>query len=305
MRHSSIQQMLSLTAAQLDEYDRVGAVTVDAGLTRAELARAEAAFDRLCAFNDLGVPAGQYSPDHRYRVGGGGTAYTQPLLDVLQHPNLEQVAKQVLRAGDVHFFQTAATASYPEPLSAAGKNATRPHFHIDTQMSLADFEATPRRTVGMMWLWLTDVTPTRAPLMFHPGSHRTIATTWDAQLRPLLPRVQGVAAQDSLLSHLVPHLQPATPVLAKAGQMTILTTGLLHSASPNHDPSGVRKVFLTTFTAAGVTMGGPPNQLEGKVTFDSWLLPRLRPERRHLIPTAKGTETDTAKAAVGSWPSKL
>ena len=50
--------MLVLTAAQLDEYDRVGAVTVDAGLTRAELARAEAAFDRLCAFNISQVTAG-------------------------------------------------------------------------------------------------------------------------------------------------------------------------------------------------------------------------------------------------------
>jgi hypothetical protein len=111
-----------------------------------------------------------YHPSHVYRVGPrrGGTEYTQPLLDVLQHPFWEQAAKAVLRAERVYFFQTAATASYFEPPSAI-ENSTALRYHIDTQMALTDFEATPRRTIAMLWLWLSDVTPLRAPLMAHPG----------------------------------------------------------------------------------------------------------------------------------------
>ena len=55
-----------LSTAQLEEHDRLGAVTVDApGLSSIELAQAIEAFDSLCAFDDLGVSDGQYSPDHR------------------------------------------------------------------------------------------------------------------------------------------------------------------------------------------------------------------------------------------------
>jgi hypothetical protein len=53
-------------------------------------------------------------------------------------------------------------------------------------------------------------------------------------------------------------------------------------------------VLLTTFTADGVEMGGPPSQLERKTAFDAQLRPRLRPACRHLVPLARGCEQISA-----------
>jgi ectoine hydroxylase-related dioxygenase (phytanoyl-CoA dioxygenase family) len=290
--------MTVLTAEQLRCYDEHGAVTVD-WLTAEELAQAATAFDEMCPFD------AEAEPKSRYRVGprGNKNRLPQALLDVLQEEKMEAAARAVLRCDRVHFFQTAATASYPQP----PEFEIQKRFHIDTQMSLADWEATPRRTICHAWLWLADVTEDRAPIIVHPGSHRVIASEWskDDDLCAQLPRVHGVDASHPTIQGLLQsgELAPAEPVLARAGQITFLSTGMLHSASANRDPTSARKIFLTTFTASSVHMVLPTAQLQSKQEFDSWLRLRLRPERRHLI--AAGQLSTTAATATTAPSSRL
>ena len=268
-----------LTPEQLHRYDKHGAVTVDF-LDAEELASAAAAFDAVCPFD------ADAEPRARYRVGprGDENRPSQILLDILQGERLEEAARAVLRSDSVRFFQTAATASYPQP----PEFQTQMRWHLDTQMSLEDWEATPRRTICHAWLWLSDVTPDRAPITIHPGSHRVIASEWskDPALCARLPRVHGVDTSDPTIERLLGagQLAPAEPVLARAGQVTFLSTGMLHSASANRDPDSARKIFLVTFTADSVHVGLPHSQQQAKREFDAWLRPRLRPERRYLIP---------------------
>jgi len=129
-------------------------------------------------------------------------------------------------------------------------------------------------------LWLSDVTETRAPLMYRPGSHRLLASHWEQAPDPggRLPRVQGVSMAD------LPDLafKEPQPLLARAGQVTVLTTAMVHGASVNLDRLP-RKALIVTFTATGVTVELPPAQQETKDAYEERLALLLRPERRHIL----------------------
>jgi hypothetical protein len=130
------------------------------------------------------------------------------------------------------------------------------------------------------FLWLTDVTERRAPLMLRPGSHLLIAAERerDPALRGASPAVAGVSlAQLPAL----PYADPI-PLTARAGQVSVLTTATVHGASTNIDTEP-RRVMVITFTAAGVEIVLPPAGTEQKRAYDQELRRRLRPDRAHIV----------------------
>ena len=129
----------------------------------------------------------------------------------------------------------------------------------------------------------------RAPLTVYPGSHRAHFDAWEEQLsngdldRRALPRIVGCRA-----AQLPTPQREAVPCEAKQGQVTILTTAVLHSASDNSDTQP-RLVLNPSFTAVGVTIALPPPQAEKKVEFDALANRVLRPGIR---PTAGSVIAD-------------
>lgn len=133
------------------------------------------------------------------------------------------------------------------------------------------------------FLWLTDVSELQAPLTYFPGSHHQLSSFWAKlpQLQGWMPRIHGVSREQ--LQQAGESIQ-GTPSLAtaRAGQATILTTGMLHSASTNFD-SSERRVLVITFTPDVVAVGLPKKQAEAKRRYDALLRAHLRPERRHIV----------------------
>ena len=256
-----------ITEQEIQQFSDLGAVTIDTPLTQQQLTAASDVFDRL-------LPGPGEKP--RYRVSTTCTFYDPELLDIIQHPFFEEVAKRVLRADEVRFFQTAIVTTYPAPNTPFSFDQ-----HVDVQYCLSDLDATPRRMVCSYFLWIKDVTEKRAPLMYRPGSHRLIARERENQpeLKGSLPLVAGVSLPK------LPQLDytEAIPVVARAGQTTVLTTAMVHGASINVD-TVPRKAMVITFTAADVEVGLPQNQAETKRAYDRELKRRLRPERAHIVP---------------------
>ena len=190
---------------------------------------------------------------------------------IIQHPFFEEVAKRALRADEIRFFQTAIVTTYPSP------NVPFNFYqHVDVQYCLSNLDATPRYMVCTFFVWIDDVTAERAPLMYRPGSHRLLAKYREDQpeLKGSVPLVGGVMLDG------LPALDytEAIPVVARAGQATVLTTGMVHGASTNVD-TVPRKAMVITFTAAGVEI-----EADTKRAYDRELKKRLRPERVHIVP---------------------
>lgn len=245
-------------------------MTIDTPLTAAQIAVASAALDRLLPFQAL-----EPGLRPRYRVSRTCDFFDEELLEILQHPFFEEVARRALQADQVRFFQTAIVTAYPEP-----DTPFRFEQHVDIQYSLSDLTAVPRRMICSYFLWISDVNEHRAPMMYRPGSHWLIARARarDPGLRESIPQVAGVSlAQLPALDYAEP-----IPLVARAGQVSVLTTGMVHGASVNVD-TVPRKGMVITFTAAGVEIGLPPDQAAQKREYDRELWRRLRPERRHIV----------------------
>jgi Phytanoyl-CoA dioxygenase (PhyH) len=255
--------------APVQEFMEQGAATIDTPLAAAEVGAAVEALDRLLPFRP---PAPGEKP--RYRVSQTCSYHEPALLDVIQHPFFEEVAKHVLNADALRFFQTAIVTAYPEP-----DTPWRFEQHVDIQYRLSDFHAAPRRVICSYFLWLTDVNERRAPMMFRPGSHLLLA---EENERRASPNDVGVVRPRRIEE--LPALDYAGPVplLARAGQVSVLTTAAVHGASVNVDDQP-RKGMVLTFVADGVEIGLPDDQRAQKRRYDAALRPLLRPERRHIV----------------------
>src|SRR5262249_42241660 len=147
-----------------------------------------------------------------------------------------------------------------------------------------DFQATPRRVICSYFLWLTDVNDRRAPMMFRPGSHLLLAAENERCPEGTRAGADVVGAVRPCRIEQLPALDYADPVplLARAGQVSVLTTSAVHGASVNVDDRP-RKGMVITFVADGVEIGLPDDQREQKRRYDAALRPLLRPERQHII----------------------
>jgi hypothetical protein len=260
-----------LTDQQVEQFEQSGAVTVDSPLTSQQMTTAAEVYDRLLPFKDP-----EPGEQTRYRLGNACKFYDQELLDLIQHPFFEEVAQQVLRAKSVYFYLAAMAHTHPQPVAEWTFDQ-----HTDVQYCLSDLNAIPKRMVCSFFLWISDVNNKRAPLVIRPGSHRLIA-----EWRENTPDLKGATPQvvGTKLVELpdLPFEDPA-PVIAKSGQVSVLTTATVHGASLNVD-TVPRKSLHLTFTPEDVQVLLPPRQVDLKRSYDNALRKRLRKDRLHIIP---------------------
>ena len=257
-----------MTSTQVTEFLEQGVVTIDTPLTHEQIVAATEAIDHLAPLISPDAP-----DQPRYRAGASCT--DAALIDIVQHPFFEETAKCALNADAVHLFQTVAIIAYPQPDTPFSFDQ-----HVDIQYCYSDFQSTPRRIVCSFFLWLSDVNTRRAPMMFRPGSHLLLARenerrgAGEGDVRT----VRGAALEQ------LPPLDyaPPIPITARSGQVSVLTTSAVHGGSTNVDDTP-RKAMIITFTADGVEIGMPVEQMEKKLSYDLSVRPLLRPERRHII----------------------
>lgn len=251
---------------------------VDTGLSDAELDAAEASFDRCCA-DDGSRPGARVE-----RCADSG------YCAVLANPWFEHVASQVLRSERVHLVENLPHHRPPAASAAAGaaakmafdaERAWTNGCHIDWQVSTDDFEATPRRDMCAIWLWLSDVTPDTAAMRVLPRSHLPIQRHWQNVLtrehrQQLLPRNYGLFPHPSKDYPTFPQYIPepedfrfstAKPlaVEARRGQALVFTQSMLHTGWSNFTTSA-RKAIIVSWVAAGVPFGvGSPDGLSAQL----------------------------------------
>ena len=250
--------------SEIAQFEEIGAVTIDTPFSKARLDRVSRVFDRMLPFEDSedGQPT-QYRVGQRY--------FLEPeLLDLIQDPFLEVVAKKTLGADAVHFFNSFIVTSYPQPGATFSFSE-----HVDIKYSLSDLDATPKQMLCSCLLWLSDVTEKRAPLMYRPGSHRLIAEDVEKH---------GAYIQNPVPFRELPELPFADPVplLAKAGQMTVCTTAMVHGASINIDTLP-RKVMFIVFKPAGYTIDANMKSIEVREQYYRELRNYLREDRLGII----------------------
>lgn len=224
---------------------------------------------------------------------------------MIAHPWMELVAKQVLSTDAVTLFQTALLNAWPDP--GADRNTDLQQmesYHTDMQYTSEDLHAAPRRMQMSFFLWVSDVPLGRANMMFRPGTHRMMAEAWAQradELAGLTPRITGKNWKaDDFPPEVLRALPPAQPVVATAGDATVLTTGAVHSASPNFT-DGTRQCLVITFTDANVEVGLPARQAEAKRAFDAELRQRLPLDRRHILAGPPGGDNPYGKHYYRKW----
>jgi len=254
-----------MTELELQQFEALGAITIDTPLPAREVSDASEAFDRL-------MPR----KEGQARTSLTCSYFDPAIVNILQHPFFEQAARQALQADRVHFFQTAIVTAYPEP------NTPFSFWqHVDIQYPMSDFRSVPKQIICSFFLWLTDVNERRAPMMFRPGSHLQIA-----EFREEDPAwTKGPAAVAPTPLDKLPDLPYSEPVplIATAGQVSVLTTAAVHGASVNID-SVPRKNLVFTFVPAGLKIGLPPREEQQTLDYCRALSPLMRPDRRHILP---------------------
>ena len=249
---------------QIQRFLDDGAFTMDTPISMDRITAAAEALDRLL-------------PQQEGRNRSAATCnYDDPaLIDLIQDPFFEQASCRLLDSKAVYFFQTAIITAFPQPGVEFGFDQ-----HIDLQYTLSDLDASPRRVTSIFFLWLSDVALDQAPMMYRPGSHRPLAAHWQTRTELVgeIPRIIGIKLTD------LPELDYAEPqpLLAKVGQASVLTTGMVHGASV-HTGEIPRKALIITFHDADVTIGLPEVQEVAKRAYDATLREVLPPERRHIV----------------------
>ena len=252
-----------LTDVDVQRFLDIGAITVDTPVAP-ELINAG------CAVVDARLPLVSPPPnapaDHRF--GETCSFYERPLVDIIAHRFFEDVAKQILDADDVVLFQTAITIVHPQP-----DVQWRFEQHIDVRYREGHWRACPREIVCSFFLWLCDVNERRAPMVCRPGSHRLLARSD----RHGIPRIAGVAF-DQLPAR---NYADPVPILARAGEVSVVTTAMVHGSSVNVDDQP-RRALVMTYTACGVEIDLPPDQARQRVVYLRTLSDLLSPDRRHI-----------------------
>ena len=240
-----------------------GVVTVDTPLSPEAILAGAAAVDARLPF----VPPAVNAPAN-YRFGETCSFVDPALVTLIEDPFFEAAARRILDASDVRLFQTAITIVYPQAGASWGFEQ-----HVDVRYFEHHWRARPRRVICSFFLWLSDVNARRAPMVCRPGSHRLLAGTGGHGH----PRVAGVGL-DALAPHA--YAEPV-PLLARAGQVSVVTTAMVHGASVNVDDEP-RRALVMTYTAQGVRIDLPAEQEIERRHYLRTLAEHLSPPRRHI-----------------------
>ena len=111
-------------------------------------------------------------------------------------------------------------------------------------------------------------------MMCRPGSHRLLARPG----RRGHPHVAGVGF-DQLPRH---DYAEAVPALAQAGQVSVVTTAMVHGSSNNVDDTA-RRTLVMTYVADGVRVDLPPVQHEERLAYRRRMSELVHPERAHIF----------------------
>lgn len=100
----------------------------------------------------------------------------QGYVEAISHPFFEDIAKQMLRTDRVYTIEhgvhsrppAAATPQHEGMEQAMAEHDAQAEWdggcHVDWQVTESDFDATPRRDLLALWLWLNDVPAERAAM---------------------------------------------------------------------------------------------------------------------------------------------
>ena len=253
----------SISDDDVQRFLDTGAITVDTPLSPEAIRAGASVVDARLPF----TPAGPNTPAN-YRFGETCSFFDRPLIELIEQPFFEAAAKRILDASEVRIFQTAITIVYPQPGASWGFEQ-----HVDVRYREDDWRARPRRVVCTFFLWLSDVNVRRAPMVCRPGSHRMLAREGGRGH----PQVAGVG-----LDALPPtdYGEP-TPILARAGQVSVVTTGMVHGSSINVDDEP-RRALVMPYIARGVRIDLPVEQEIERRRYLRTLAEHLSPRRRHL-----------------------
>ena len=228
-----------LNAAEVEQFERLGYAMIDTPFSEEWLDAAGAAWGRATDPETQTV-----------------TVEDRGYIESIAHPFFEDVAKQMLRSDSVYTIEHGFHARPPSDAAAqhAGtvKQALEEHdaqaewdggCHIDWQVTEADFDATPRRDLLALWLWLNDVPAERAAMRILPGSHRRIGKHLQETLKPerhqWTPRHHPLFPNPSKGYPTFPEYLPAPddfayigeaagfiPAIAKRGQLQVFTQAM-------------------------------------------------------------------------------
>ena len=138
-----------LSAEQCQQFESQGYVLAQP-LSPAELTDAQETWHRLVQ-NEVG-----------YAERADDAGY----IRLISHPFFEGVAKQLLRSSSVHLAEMSVKELAPGERTGHGWESG---CHLDWQITTADWNATPRRDLLAIWLWVEDVTPEMGAMRILPS----------------------------------------------------------------------------------------------------------------------------------------
>ncbi len=254
---------MQIIQRHIDEFVHDGLTLIDDVFTDQEMAAASAGFDHLYT--------------HGEKTNGITQYFHEPgLVDVLQHPHLEQAAKIMLQADKVVLNSSACLFKRPDDTTEWTKQGE----HVDIQFSLEEMEATPRRMLAMMMVIVDDLPEGRGNTFVRLGSHRVIAQ-WLRDNSQEATKAHPIKAED-LPQEL--EFTELTPVVAKRGQAAAFSTAILHCGSTNIDTEP-RKIMFVNFCPLGMMRqtSGNHNLREVRSAWREKLKQDFRPDRQHLL----------------------
>jgi ectoine hydroxylase-related dioxygenase (phytanoyl-CoA dioxygenase family) len=254
---------MQIDQEHIDQFVYDGLTLIDSVFTEEEMAAASAGFDHLYT--------------HGEKKNGITQYFHEPgLVDVLQHPNLEKAAKIMLRADDVVLNSSACLFKRPENTTEWETQSE----HVDIQFSIEEMEATPRRMLAMMMVFVDDLPEGRGNTFVRLGSHRVIADWLKKNGKDPLK------AHPTKLADLPKELtfSDLSPVVAKRGQTAAFSTAIVHCGSTNIDTQP-RKIMFVNFCPLGMMKqtSGNHNLREVRSAWREKLKTSFRADRHHLL----------------------
>ena len=267
-----------LTAAQIEEYNEIGAIVVPDVLTPEEVARLRAVTDGfvqrargLTGHNDIyDLEDSHTAETPRVRRIKAAHLHDPAYGDLTRHPKILAVLKD-LWGPDIRFDSAKLNlkcAGFGAPVEWHQDWAFYPHTNDDLA------------AVGVMF---DDMAMENGPLMIIPGSHR--GPVYDHHADGVFCGAMDPSNRDVDYSK-------AVPLLGQAGSITVHHVRAVHGSAPNLSANDRRLLLFQFRTADAWPLLGFSGGIE---TFDSLMVsgqtrePRLEqvPVRLPLPPAAK------------------